>query len=264
MKADYYLEHPRIPESEDEPLILSRSVSSQPIEKIDKIPTQNMKSTKVLPKKPVKQQVKKKSIGKKIAVIERMNRARASSVSDTTFDDSTNESFTKTTNNRFRPKKRPLSPANNSMDYAEASSDFSDAIMVTEYDPPPTTSNADDHLDDFSEVSIVESDYHMESAVNESVVSPMEVDKSSVQPAAERSVMPKNPWNWSVENFCDYLKMNDLGDCVEAFRQARIDGRTVMGLNREQIYGVLDKLGPSLKVSHKVEELKRTFPNDRA
>lgn len=236
-------------QEEDEPLVSSRPVKSHPV---DKFPARLKKVAKVVRKKPIKH-AKYKSIGKSMAAIERMNRARASSVSDTTFDDSTWDSFTESANAQFAPKKTARSPAaDHSMDYTEVASEtISDTIMVTEYDPHPTTSNAKGD--------------HPVAAPAVDKVSPMEVDEPSMRPEeSESRVLPANPYHWSVADFGHYLKINGLDDCVEAFEKFQINGRIVMGFNSEQIYNVLDRLGPSLKVSHKVEELKRAFPNDRA
>lgn len=238
------------------------------------MPTRSVNSRldeKTITRNQSKKRGKKKSHGgKNFAMIEKTNKLRASSISDTNFDDSTSDSFSFTETARDRPslkRKRVDSnnnSTNNSMDYAEASSDFSDAIMVTEYDPPPVSNCLEGNMADYVEVSIVESDHPLMPAADGPAATPMEVDESSAHCSEESRVISSNPYEWSVEDFCHYLKINDLVDCVEAFRTKQIDGRTVMGFNREKIYSVLgDKLGPSLKVSHKVEELKRMHPTDR-
>ena len=240
---------------EDESFVPSRALRTLNSQPISKQPVRNKNAVKVLPKKPVKHGKKRSTGGKNIAVIERMSRARASSVSDTTIDDSTMDSFAEFTNDRLGSRKRPHSPAaDHLMDYTEAPND---TIVLAEYDPPPTTSNAAD----FVKVSMVEGDHSIASTVGGA--SPMEVDEPR-SASSESRVLPANPYHWSVDDFGHYLKINGLSDCVEAFRQAQINGRIVMGFTSEQIYGVLDKLGPSLKVSHKVEELKRAFPNELA
>ena len=259
-----------MPDLEDDLYVPTRSVNNNLDEKELIISRDHSK----------KRNKKKSHGGKNYAMIEKTNKQRASSVSDT-FDDSTDDSISFIETNHGRPslkRKRANSFTNNSatnnstnnsvnhssttnsMDYAEASN--GDSIMVTEYDPPPASSNLDGHMADFVEISIVESDHPLMPAAEESTA--MEVDESIAQSSDQSRTISSNPYEWSVEDLCHYLKINDLADCVEAFRTKQIDGRTVMGYNRENIYKVLDKLGPSLKVSHKVEELKRLYPTDRA
>lgn len=68
-----------------------------------------------------------------------------------------------------------------------------------------------------------------------------------------------NPLNWNVDQVSDnILKICHSEDIANRFKEQEVDGTALLDLSKEDLHNLLSiKLGPSIKISHFVDKLRR-------
>lgn len=68
-----------------------------------------------------------------------------------------------------------------------------------------------------------------------------------------------NPLNWSTEEVASFIRKVGLSDEIAVrFKEQTIDGSALLDLSKEDLQHLVKiKLGPSIKISHLIEKLRR-------
>ena len=86
---------------------------------------------------------------------------------------------------------------------------------------------------------------------------------SNERSANETSI--SNPYEWSKERVKDWLRreLDEIDTFIlKEFDAKEIDGKKMMNSSREDIYDLIGKLGPTLKIFNAIEKLKRSFASN--
>jgi hypothetical protein len=65
------------------------------------------------------------------------------------------------------------------------------------------------------------------------------------------------PEEWNVFDVAQFLRVNDCANYCDSFSKQKVDGKTLMNLNKEDILEYTGgKVGPSLKIFDLIQQLK--------
>eukprot|EP00962_Isochrysis_galbana_P032294 scaffold10583_cov118-Isochrysis_galbana.AAC.2 len=80
---------------------------------------------------------------------------------------------------------------------------------------------------------------------------------------AAAPVNPADPSTWKVADTCAWLHAQELGDHVESFKAHAVDGKLLLSLTEQEMYGTLGIVSPlrRKKLMMAISELRSAYMN---
>jgi len=79
-----------------------------------------------------------------------------------------------------------------------------------------------------------------------------------MSPALRREALANvSPLDWNPQDVAQFLRVNDCSAYCDAFVDAKVDGKALLTLNKDQVLELTSmKVGPSLKICDLISQLK--------